>query len=55
MWFMVILDGLIYLVILLVTLHSVGVDVTAVFAASAALLIGIGLALQTLISRYYFW
>lgn len=39
---------LIYLVILLVTLHSVGVDVTAVFAASAALLIGIGLALQTL-------
>ena len=39
---------LIYLVILLVTLDSVGVDVTAVFAASAALLIGIGLALQTL-------
>ncbi|MEN8885705.1 MAG: mechanosensitive ion channel domain-containing protein [Winogradskyella sp.] len=39
---------LIYLIILLVTLHSVGVDVTAVFAASAALLIGIGLALQTL-------
>ncbi|MFK7783123.1 mechanosensitive ion channel family protein [Psychroserpens sp.] len=39
---------LIYLVILLITLHSVGVDVTAVFAASAALLIGIGLALQTL-------
>ena len=39
---------LIYIIILLVTLHSVGVDVTAVFAASAALLIGIGLALQTL-------
>ncbi|MBR9914262.1 MAG: mechanosensitive ion channel [Algicola sp.] len=39
---------LIYLIILLVTLHSVGVDVTAVFAASAALLIGVGLALQTL-------
>ena len=39
---------LIYLIILLITLHSVGVDVTAVFAASAALLIGIGLALQTL-------
>lgn len=39
---------LIYLVILLITLDSVGVDVTAVFAASAALLIGIGLALQTL-------
>lgn len=39
---------LIYLIILLITLHTVGVDVTAVFAASAALLIGIGLALQTL-------
>lgn len=39
---------LIYLVIFLITLHSVGVNVTAVFAASAALLIGIGLALQTL-------
>jgi small-conductance mechanosensitive channel len=39
---------LIYLVILLITLDTVGVDVTAVFAASAALLIGIGLALQTL-------
>lgn len=39
---------LIYIIILLVTLHSVGVNVTAVFAASAALLIGIGLALQTL-------
>lgn len=39
---------LIYLVILLITLDSVGVNVTAIFAASAALLIGIGLALQTL-------
>ncbi|WP_299128991.1 mechanosensitive ion channel domain-containing protein [uncultured Winogradskyella sp.] len=39
---------LVYLVIFLITLHSVGVNVTAVFAASAALLIGIGLALQTL-------
>ncbi|SFZ93938.1 Mechanosensitive ion channel [Flaviramulus basaltis] len=39
---------LIYVIILLITLHSVGVNVTAVFAASAALLIGIGLALQTL-------
>jgi small-conductance mechanosensitive channel len=39
---------LIYLVILLITLHTVGINVTAVFAASAALLIGIGLALQTL-------
>jgi len=39
---------LIYIIILLVTLNNVGVNVTAVFAASAALLIGIGLALQTL-------
>ena len=38
----------IYLIIFLITLHNVGVNVTAVFAASAALLIGIGLALQTL-------
>ncbi|WP_204345599.1 mechanosensitive ion channel family protein [Psychroserpens algicola] len=39
---------LVYVVILLITLHTVGVNVTAVFAASAALLIGVGLALQTL-------
>jgi len=39
---------IIYIIIFLITLHSVGVKVTAVFAASAALLIGVGLALQTL-------
>ncbi|MCC1484535.1 mechanosensitive ion channel [Winogradskyella sp. E313] len=39
---------LIYVIIFLITLNSVGVNVTALFAASAALLIGIGLALQTL-------
>lgn len=39
---------LIYIIIFIVTLGSVGVNVTAVFAASAALLIGVGLALQTL-------
>lgn len=39
---------LVYFIILLITLHGVGVNVTAVFAASAALMIGIGLALQTL-------
>ena len=39
---------LVYIIIFLVTMHSIGVNVTAVFAASAALLIGIGLALQTL-------
>ncbi|WP_400080566.1 hypothetical protein [Winogradskyella sp. R77965] len=46
---------LIYIVILLITLHSVGVNVTAVFAASAALLIGVGLALQTLFQDIIFW
>ncbi|GAA4306586.1 hypothetical protein GCM10023163_31760 [Aestuariibaculum suncheonense] len=39
---------LVYLIILLITLNAVGVNVTAVFAASAALMIGVGLALQTL-------
>ena len=38
----------VYLIILFITLHAVGVNVTAVFAASAALLLGVGLALQTL-------
>ncbi|WP_046757362.1 mechanosensitive ion channel family protein [Kordia jejudonensis] len=37
-----------YVVIVLITLNAVGVNVTGIFAASAALLIGIGLALQTL-------
>ncbi|WP_452222960.1 mechanosensitive ion channel family protein [Lacinutrix chionoecetis] len=39
---------LIYIIVFLVAISSFGIDVTAVFAASAALLIGIGLALQTL-------
>ncbi len=39
---------IVYLIILLTTFHSIGIEVTAVFAASAALLIGVGLALQTL-------
>ncbi|MFD2550288.1 mechanosensitive ion channel family protein [Bizionia sediminis] len=39
---------LIYLIVILIVFDSVGVNVTAIFAASAALLIGIGLALQTL-------
>jgi len=38
----------IYVVVILIVFDSVGVNVTAVFAASAALLVGIGLALQTL-------
>lgn len=39
---------IIYVIILLITFNAIGVNVTAVFAASAALLIGVGLALQTL-------
>ena len=38
----------IYLVVLLIAMQNMGVQVTAVFAASAALLVGVGLALQTL-------
>jgi len=38
----------VFLVIFLIGMHTSGVNVTAVFAASAALLIGVGLALQTL-------
>ncbi|HPF96167.1 MAG: mechanosensitive ion channel [Flavobacteriaceae bacterium] len=39
---------LMYVIIALITLHMLGVNVTGIFAASAALLIGVGLALQTL-------
>ena len=39
---------LVFLVIFLVAMDASGVNVTAVFAASAVLLIGVGLALQTL-------
>ena len=42
------LRWLVYIVIFLIALHSSGINITAVFAASAALLIGVGLALQTL-------
>lgn len=38
----------IFTIVTFVTLDNMGVNVTAVFAASAALLIGIGLAMQTL-------
>lgn len=38
---------LIYVLIFFITLDGLGVNVTGIFAASAALLIGIGLALQT--------
>lgn len=39
---------LVFLIIFLVAMDASGVNVTAVFAASAVLLIGVGLALQTL-------
>ena len=39
---------IIYGIVFLVVIDSLGIDITAVFAASAALLIGVGLALQTL-------
>lgn len=39
----------IYLIVILITFDNIGVNVTAIFAASAALLVGVGLALQTFI------
>ena len=39
----------IYIIVILITLDSIGLNITAIFAASAALLVGVGLALQTLI------
>lgn len=38
---------LVYVIIILTTFHNMGINVTAIFAASAALLVGVGLALQT--------
>ncbi|WP_120202778.1 mechanosensitive ion channel family protein [Ichthyenterobacterium magnum] len=37
----------IYLVVLLITMQNMGVQLTAILTASAALLVGVGLALQT--------
>ncbi|MFD0864069.1 mechanosensitive ion channel family protein [Sungkyunkwania multivorans] len=37
----------IYTVVLLLTVQNMGINITAVFAASAALMVGVGLALQT--------
>ncbi|KAA1245639.1 mechanosensitive ion channel family protein [Aquimarina sp. RZ0] len=39
----------IHIIVVLITLDSIGFNITAIFAASAALLVGVGLALQTLI------
>ena len=43
------LNYFIYVVFILIALDNIGVNVTAIFAASAALLVGVGLALQTFI------
>lgn len=40
-------NNFIYALVFLLTLQNFGVNLTAVFAASAALLVGVGLALQT--------
>lgn len=37
----------IYIVVILIAMDNMGINVTAIFAASAALLVGVGLALQT--------
>lgn len=37
------------MIVILITFDNIGVNVTAIFAASAALLVGVGLALQTFI------
>jgi len=39
----------VYLIVILITFDNIGVNVTTIFAASAALLVGVGLALQTFI------
>ena len=39
----------VYIVVILIVLQNIVVNVTAIFAASAALLVGVGLALQTFI------
>ncbi len=38
-----------YAILALITLDNIGININAIFAASAALLVGVGLALQTLI------
>ena len=44
---------LVYLIVILITLDNVGVKVSTIFAASAALLVGVSLALQTLIQDVF--
>ena len=44
---------LVYLIVILITLDNVGVKVSTIFAASAVLLVGVSLALQTLIQDVF--
>jgi small-conductance mechanosensitive channel len=39
----------VYTIVILLTFQNIGINLTAIFAASAALLVGVGLALQTFI------
>jgi len=43
------LNYFVYIIVILITFDTIGINVTAIFAASAALLVGVGLALQTFI------
>lgn len=43
------LNYFVFIIVILITFDTIGINVTAIFAASAALLVGIGLALQTFI------
>jgi small-conductance mechanosensitive channel len=47
------LNYFIYLIVILIALDNIGVEINTIFAASAALLVGIGLALQTLIQDIF--
>ncbi len=44
---------LVYLIVILITLDNVGIKVSTIFAASAVLLVGVSLALQTLIQDVF--
>lgn len=43
------LNYFVFIIVILITFDTIGINVTAIFAASAALLVGVGLALQTFI------
>ncbi len=45
---------LFYILVIIIILHTSGVNLTVLLTASAALFVGLGFALQTLVSGYYF-